>query len=241
MAKDLTVNPLFVSSKQWRRRGLHSIKYIILHCSDIDWTIEDLWQYDVKGFHPDAITLGWSQDGRNLIDPLGLPGISYHEVFMKDGERIHCNAWEDLVWHAGGHNANSLGACLMYRPTQPSPAFDRAPTDAQLSNFIIWAAATCLYLGLNPYEAVLGHRELKGTGWFLDKKGHKRLRKTCPGRAVEMNIVRRRVAEQAQKILKRVIDVQLEVDGIWGRRTKKCAADLKQIRGASLTPHYLIV
>ena len=34
-----------------------------------------------------------------------------------------------------------------------------------------------------PPTKIFGHRELKGTGWTL-QKGSKRLRKTCPGMSV---------------------------------------------------------
>ncbi len=232
-AIDITEDPKFPRrvDKPWKTRS--HIKKIILHCTDRDWTIEELYKYDVIGEVNGEI---------NRIDPAGLPGITYTEVFMKNSTHYHCNNWGDWTWHAAGHNKYTLSAALMYKATPAHYSLpDREPPAPAVDAFISWAARSCLYLGLNPYKAVQGHRELKGTGWFFDKKGHKRLRKRCPGMRIDLDNIRLRVAIYAQKFLylkansyNGPIDLKTKMndfaDGKWGPKTKKLAGALYKRR-----------
>lgn len=234
-SKDLTIDTLhFPRFKQWKRRSLDKITSIVLHCSDMNWTIDDLYQYDVMGYHKD---MQWINKGKNLIDSSGLPFVSYHEVFMPDGLRYHCNDAEDLVWHAQGHNTYSLGTCLMYRPTNGLPGGkilgpDLAPTQAQVTAFVTWAAAVVICLDIDPTRKILGHRELEGTGWFWEK-GHKRLRKRCPGMAIDLPALRERIARQAQRNLAAHNLYAGKIDGIWGPETQFAVNSFRSTRTAA--------
>ena len=230
---DITRSPTLPRrvDKHWKTRS--NINKIILHCTDRDWTIDELYEYDVLGEVNGEI---------NRIDSNGLPGITYVEVFMKDGLQYHCNDWKDWIWHAAGHNQHTLGAAIMYKATADHYSLpNREPPDAAVDAFISWAARSCLYLGLDPYKAVQGHRELKGTGWFFDKKGHKQLRKVCPGLRIDMNNIRLRVAIYAQKFLylkaknyNGLLDLRQTItefaDGIWGPKTRTLAKALYKRR-----------
>jgi len=234
---DITEDPRFPRpvDKAWKTRSHYN--KIILHCTDREWTIEELYEYDVLGKLGNEV---------NRIDPNGLPGITYTEVFMKNGLQYHCNNWKDWTWHAAGHNKHTLSAALMYKATPSHYSLpNREPPAPAVDAFVSWAARSCLYLNLNPHRAVQGHRELKGTGWFFDKKGHKRLRKTCPGNRIDMNNIRLRVAIYAQKFLylkaniyNGPLDFKVKMsefaDGIWGKNTKAVAKVLYKKRSLLL-------
>lgn len=203
--------------KNWKQRKISRIKRLIIHCSDTEWTLEDLYQYDVVGYHKDML---WFDGGFNAIDPSGLPGLTYHFVGTRDGTIYQCNGLNDVTSHAAGSNTKSLSYCLMYRATDNPTGPATEPSLPQLSSLINWAGTTCTQLGLNPYKAVRGHRELKGTGWFLDKNGHKRLRKVCPGMQVDLTKLRQSIAMSAQIKLKQSFYYGGDIDGIWGPKTK---------------------
>jgi N-acetyl-anhydromuramyl-L-alanine amidase AmpD len=94
-------------------------------------------------------------------------------------------------WHVGPWNERAIGVCLAYE------AEDSPPPAAQLAaaaDLCAWLAAD---LGLS-WERVLGHRELEGTGYVLEG-GVRVQRKECPGRAVDMDEFRRRVASAMER------------------------------------------
>lgn len=171
-------------TKKYKFRSLDAIKYIVVHCSDRDWTLKQLEEYDVDGYVAEEY---------NHISKEGLPGLTYHETVMKDGKHYHTLPHEEVSWHAGGYNTTSLAVCVMYRvkDTPPKP---------MIWSMIDVCTDLCLRYGLTP-DAVVGHRELKGTGWIPGKFGSKRLRKTCPGLNIDMNKVRIEVARLMQVYL----------------------------------------
>ena len=77
--------------------------------------------------------------------------------------------------------------CLAYDGgLEPPPA-------RQVAAAVELCAHLALRLGL-PAERVLGHRELEGTGYTVED-GRVIERKECPGKAIDMDAFRRRVAD----------------------------------------------
>ena len=67
-------------------------------------------------------------------------------------------------------------------------------------------------------KKIIGHRELKNTGWFLDKNGNKEYRKECPGRNLNLDILRQDCAFQMQLLLNN-FGYQLKIDGLFGKKS----------------------
>jgi len=117
------------------------IDTIVIHCSD-----------SPHGRGDDAATVHrWHVER-------GFDGVGYHHVITESGE---VQAGRPHYWagaHVRGHNAHSLGICLIGRGKEDF-------NHAQLK------ALVALLKGLNaqyPEAVVLGHRDLDST-------------KTCPG------------------------------------------------------------
>ena len=69
-------------------------------------------------------------------------------------------------------------------------------------------------------DSVVGHRELKGTGWVLFK-GSKKLRKTCPGIHVDLDLLRTNVSKYMQIVLGINDFYHGSIDGIFGPNSNK--------------------
>jgi len=212
----LSVNP----KKKYHSRSLSKIDMIVIHATDRDWDIQTLNKYDVEG----RIYLGNDKWDINHINSRGLPAITYHDVIMRDGTMNQCLDLKTVSWHAGGFNTRSLAIALMYEATNPDtkrPGVGSrfTPTDKQLAALYLRARDHLLNLGLDP-SAIVGHRELKGTGWFW-RKGHKQLRKTCPGLNVDMDLVRHKVTRKVQLWLRQKDLYDGKIDGIWGSKSEK--------------------
>jgi hypothetical protein len=112
----------------------------------------------------------------------------------------------------------------MYVVTDPVTKKDTyGPSAKALSSLSAHCGKLCLLFGLTP-DRVFGHRELKGTGWFLNSQGSKRLRKTCPGLQIDLDLLRHNVAEYMQILLKIKGYYKGEVDGDFGTNSKKALA-----------------
>lgn len=120
----------------------------------------------------------------------GWSGIGYHAVVRLDGDVEGGRPAEHVGAHVKGFNRRSLGVCLSghgdYAP----------PTEAQFRALVRLVADWIeerRYYGLidaffkNP-SRVLGHREV----WTL-RLVPKPIRKTCPGRLVDMTAIRKAV------------------------------------------------
>ena len=77
----------------------------------------------------------------------------------------------------------------------------------------------CLDFNLTP-DKVVGHRELKGTGWVMFK-GSKTLRKTCPGINVDLELMRYDISRYMQIVLGTNGFYTAAVDGIFGPKSKE--------------------
>lgn len=215
-AVDLTNSLWRHPFKKYNKRKLSQIDKIVVHCTDRDWTIIQLNHYDVDGFLK-------YEDGTieiNHVSASGLPAITYHDVILMDGKLYHTLPYEEVSWHAGGYNTGSIAVALMYRVTDSKTNEDTfAPTSMSLQTLQTYLGKLCLQLGLTP-DRVMGHRELFGTGWFHNSQGSKRLRKTCPGLKVDLDLLRINVATYMQLVLKMKGFYSGEIDGDFGPKSK---------------------
>lgn len=204
---DLTNELARHPTKMYKLRSNPSkIKRIVIHTTDRDWSIDKLVSYDIEPNH---------------ISSTGCPAITYHDVIMKDGSLYHTLPYKEISWHAGGYNSSSIAIALMYQCTDPITNKDTyAPNDNMIRTLQCHCGDLCLKLGLNP-DVVVGHRELKGTGWFLNSSGSKRLRKFCPGMAVNLPLLRSNVAKYMQVRMALKSLYIGKIDGIWGEYSRE--------------------
>lgn len=218
---DLTGSLERHASKKYPKRSLGKIKRVVIHCSDRDWSIDQLVEYDVKG----KLTYTRKVDGEEITDvnhisSSGLPGITYHDMIMPDGFIYHTLPYNEASYHAAGYNRTSVALGLMIRVTNPATGRDEfGPTDYMLRSTWCRAGDLCLKFGLPPQE-IYGHRELEGTGFKL-VRGKKRLQKTCPGLKVDLDLVRRNAAKYMQIKLLCAGHYQGDIDGLFGPKSKK--------------------
>ena len=143
------------------RKG--DINRIVIHCSDDD----DKPGEDVSGLAKYDI-------GPNHISKKGCFTFTYHYYIEQVGKEIKifkCVNHNIVTWHVGSWNMGSLAIGIDKRGE------DEAPEKYEAA---VWLAAKlCKELELSS-KSVVFHRELKGTGWYLNK-GKKVYRKSCPG------------------------------------------------------------
>ena len=210
LSNSLPVHP----TKKYKLRNLSDIKRVVVHTVNREWTPVRLATYDITPYY----VVG----GRkiyNHISKSGCPAITYAELFMPDGTIYHTLPWEEISYHVGVWNNSSLGVALMYRCTDGEGVDTYAPTKEALQALFKRVGGICLILGLTP-DKVVGHRELRGTGWFWFK-GSRRFRKLCPGLQVNMDEVRIGVAKYMQLVLKIDKFYRGSIDGIFGAKSKK--------------------
>jgi hypothetical protein len=208
VAKD--VKPIDVSAdlprhatKKHKTRALSGIKRIVVHTTDWVVTPKDLAEYDI---------------GPNHISDTGCPGITYHEMITESGILFKTLPWEEVSWHAGIWNPGSLAIALVYKVSNSEGVDTYAPFPQALQTLQTRAGDIFLELGLTP-DKLVGHRELKGTGWFWSK-GSKRLRKTCPGLKVDMDLLRANCAKYMQILLKCAHHYDGKIDGDFGPKSR---------------------
>ncbi len=103
------------------------------------------------------------------VEERGWDDIGYHYLIDRDGNIIPCRDEGVQGAHAKGHNAHSVGVCLL------GDKDSEGVPELQMGSLIWVIKDLC-----KRYEGakVLGHRELKG------------VKKSCPGRNVDMDKVR---------------------------------------------------
>lgn len=191
------------ATKKHKTRKLTDIKRIVVHTTDWVVTPQDLAKYDI---------------GPNHISSSGCPGITYHEMITEAGILFKTLPHEEISWHAGIWNPGSLAIALVYRCTGPDGKDTYAPFPQALQTLQCRAGDIFLELGLTP-DNLVGHRELKGTGWFWSK-GSKRLRKTCPGLKVDLDLLRTNCAKymQCRLLMAKLYDGK--IDGDFGPKSR---------------------
>ncbi len=156
-----------------QRRDASSIDTVVLHCTAMPgWNVWETARYHT---------------GPNHISEDGCPTIAYAYFVEPDGLAYRCLDDETRAWHVGPWNDRAIGVCMAYE------AGDAPPPEDQLEAAVDVCASLVDRLGLSP-DRVLGHRELEGTG-FVVEDGETVSMKECPGRAIDMEEFRRRVAE----------------------------------------------
>jgi hypothetical protein len=186
---------------KYKHRSTKDIKQIIIHCDDWHTDYQTVNAYDIG-------TQCHVNPGK------GCPGFTYTYFIMDDGTTYHCMDLEEVTWHAGMHNWESMAVCLSYRATGNK----NTPPFIQMSALYELIANLCLQLHITP-DHVLGHRELLGTGYILDH-GIKKLRKECPGILINLDMVRAEITKRLQTILAQKKLYNGKIDGIFGPKTK---------------------
>jgi N-acetyl-anhydromuramyl-L-alanine amidase AmpD len=206
---ELPLNPN--PRRRYRRRRLKKINKLVLHCTGTgEPNLLPLARYDVTP-RPD-----------HHISKKGCPGFTYHYYISKDGTTFFTSDLENITWHAGKHNKNSVGICMKYKSKDnPSP-----PPDAQLQAAYKILTHLCLELGIDP-DRIRGHRELWGTGYKI-KNGVKKLRKTCPGMLVNMDKTRYIVSMAVQKVLAQLGYYRGKIDGDFGSLSEAALAQYRK-------------
>ena len=205
-------------SKKYKQRPISQIKRIVVHTTDWATTPLRIAKYDIKPNH---------------ISDTGCPAITYHEMIGKDGTLYSTLPYNETSWHVGMWNPGSLGIALCYKCSDKQGKDVRAPKRILLHTLETRCGEICLKLGLTP-DKVVGHRELKGTGWTMFK-GSKRLRKTCPGIKVDLKLVRRNVARYMQVVLGADGFYTGTVDGLFGPKSKQAfSAYLSEVNNEKL-------
>lgn len=159
------------------RRDPSAIDTVVLHCTAMPgWNVWETARYHT---------------GPNHISEAGCPTIAYAYFIEPDGLIYRCLDHLTRSWHVGAWNDRAIGVCLSYE------ACDDPPPAEQLSAAVDLCAMLVRDLHLSAAR-VLGHRELEGTG-FVVEEGETVYRKECPGRAIDMNLFRRRVAQACER------------------------------------------
>jgi len=191
------------TKKKYATRSVSDIKRIVVHTTDWDCTAEELAAYDI---------------GPNHISSTGCPAITYHGLIMPNSEWHKTLPYEEVAWHVGPWNTGSVGLALVFRVSDGFGADYYAPKEKQIKSLMRACGSLCLKLGVEPTN-IVGHRELKHTGWFWFK-GSRKLRKTCPGLRVDMDEVRSRVIKYVQLCLLMHRYYNNSIDGLWGPISK---------------------
>ena len=163
---DLARHPI----KTYKIRKLSKIKRIVVHTTDWGASAKTIAEYDVKPNH---------------ISDTGCPAITYHELIGISGNPYKTLDYEEISWHAGVWNPSSVAIALAYKCSNKKGEDVYKPRKKLMTALHVRCGELCFKFGLTP-KSVVGHRELKGTGWNFFK-GSKVLRKTCPGINVDFD------------------------------------------------------
>jgi N-acetyl-anhydromuramyl-L-alanine amidase AmpD len=160
---------------------------------------------------------------QNHISALGCPGLAYADFITKDGTVYHCNSYTDITWHASLYNSRSIGVVMAFEGQNgdmPLPP----QYEALLSHLVI----LCLYIGILP-QNIIGHREVPGMMTILGN-GSKRYRKSCPGMAIDLDLMRKQIATRLQERLKEEACYSGEIDGIFGPKSQTALKTFRQLK-----------
>lgn len=144
------------------------IKRLVLHCTDWDdkdgENVYDVAKYDV------------TPSPNHHLSKDGCFTITYAYFIEKTAKKVviyQCLDHHIKSWHVGQWwNDSSLGVAVMKKGEDPAPDLYKAAA---------WLITKLTKdLAINIPDIVF-HRELQFTGWVLDSKQKKVLRKTCPG------------------------------------------------------------
>ena len=193
-------------TRKYKKRLLGEIERIVVHNSESHSSLKAIARYHVSP--------------GNHISAKGCPQITYHGAVELDGVVKKTLEYNVISWHAGVWNPSSLGICMLYKSTDGKGNTILGPADIQLQNTMEYCARLCLRFKLHPSK-VVGHREMKWTGWIPVGKGSRKYRKQCPGKLVDMNEFRHGVAISMQSEMRQKRFYTGLVDGRFGPQSKK--------------------
>jgi hypothetical protein len=139
-------------TRVYSRRLLSQIKRIVIHHSGtpVDYTVEQIANYHVEP--------------GNHICAEGCPEIAYHFVLDYKGTGYQVNDLEEISYHAGDYNSDSVAICLIGDYNVLTPKAIHYRRIRQLIRYV---------------EAQVGHK--------LEIDGHGDLRDTtCPGHNMDL-------------------------------------------------------
>jgi len=167
-----------------RKRKQDDIFYIILHHTVMDDEPIDADVYKLIKY--------FSSENNHITPGKSLPCFAYHEVMEVVDNKItffETAHPTDITYHAGAWNSESYSISINQMD------YDEL-TIEQYKMLVIRLAELCIQLNISPIF-IRGHRELKGTGWYIRNKKFG-LRKTCPG-FINMSVLRQEVVEQLRQ------------------------------------------
>jgi len=160
------------------------IKHLIVHHSVSSWGDGEV----IKSWHtsPRPRGNGWKAPGYHVVIGNGYPNYNSWSrrkpIASADGrvDRI----WSESKISNGCRyaNAHGLHVCLI------GDLDKNPPTEKQLQKLVDLLVFWCKKYGLNPLRDIYGHGEMQR------KIGREGYAKTCPGKMVDMECVRARVA-----------------------------------------------
>jgi len=125
---------------------MRKINAIVIHCSDSK-AAADIGAKEIRRWHvtPPPGGNGWAD-------------IGYHFIIRRNGAIEQGRPIEQAGAHVGGHNANSIGICLVGgQGADGRPEANYTPAQ--------WAALKAKIMALRqdfPAAAILGHRDYPG-------------------------------------------------------------------------------
>ena len=123
-------------------KSSRKIKYIVVHCSATQPTMEGIDAAAIDSWHR---AKGWS-------------GIGYHFVITRAGEPELGRNIGKVGAHVKGHNANSIGICMVGGVDEYNDPECNFEEEQYVSLFELIKALKEVY----PQAKVLGHRDFKG-------------------------------------------------------------------------------
>jgi len=187
------------------------IDTIVVHTTNCTSTIQALANYDVSPY-----TIYNGEKIWNHISKSGCPSITYSDIIKENAKIYHCAPYEWETWHAGNVNFRSIAVAMNF--VAEADGQEYAPKSEMLKALYSHLGWLCLDRGISPNK-IIGHREVKDSGWFW-YKGSRRLRKTCPGMLVDLDLMRTQATKYLQFNLKvNGLYTDGRIDGLFGPLT----------------------
>jgi len=168
-------------TKRWSKRQFWNIEEVIIHQSVSTGGMFDVAKYHIiptKDRDGNGIIDGWE---RNHISNTGCPGICYTLGVEKDGLIYKMNDFDDITWHAKGHNIKALGIVIFGNFSGTSWKGIEEPSMGQLSSLLKllnYIRYDLLRDNNVPKERFFGHCE-------IDKKN----KENCPGNIIMSELI----------------------------------------------------
>ena len=168
-----------------KKSKVEEINYIVVHhtVSD-DLPLEADYKKLLKYF---------ASKNNHITPGKPLPSPAYHELMeVVDNEVVFFDLSypDEIVYHVGKWNSECYGLSVNQLDYEELTVEEYNKLVSRLSEL-------CIQFNINPI-CIRGHRELEGTGWFIQNNKFK-LRKTCPG-FVNLNMLRYNVIQSLKRM-----------------------------------------